>query len=109
MAAVANLTKTEAFESEAEHIIRTGWQDCEDWGMMVVGFEDGSIAQINSADIVLGGIQNLLTVYAAQASIKVNINPNDALLAYAPNGETFGDEYIREKVETKAGWQFSNP
>jgi predicted dehydrogenase len=109
VAAVANLTKTEAFESEAEHTIRTGWQDCEDWGMMVVGFEDGSIAQINSADIVLGGIQNLLTVYAARAAIKVNINPNDALLAYAPDNETFGDEYIREKVETKAGWQFSNP
>tara|TARA_Y100000590_G_scaffold95797_3_gene108737 strand:+ start:1757 stop:2947 length:1191 start_codon:yes stop_codon:yes gene_type:complete len=109
VAVTANLTKTEAFESESEHTIRTGWKDCEDWGMMVVGFEDGSIAQINSADIVLGGIQNLLTVYATQAAIKVNINPNDALLAYAPNNEVFGDEYIREKVETKAGWQFSNP
>jgi predicted dehydrogenase len=109
VAAVANLTKTEAFESEGEHIIRTGWKDCEDWGMMVVGFEDGSIAQINSADIVLGGIQNLLTVYAARAAIKVNINPNDSLLAYSADPDTFGDEYIREKVETKAGWQFSNP
>jgi len=76
---------------------------------MVVGFEDGSVAQINSADIVVGGIQNLLTVYATQAAIKVNINPNDAVLAYAPNADTFGDEYIREKVETKAGWQHTNP
>jgi predicted dehydrogenase len=110
VAVVANLTKTEAFESEGEdHIIRTGWKDCEDWGMMVVGFEDGSIAQINSADIVLGGIQNLLTVYATRAAIKVNINPNDAVLTYGPEPDTFGDEYIREKVETKAGWQFSNP
>ena len=109
VAAVANLTKTEAFESEEKHTIRTGWQDCEDWGMMVVGFDDGSIAQINSADIVLGGIQNLLTVYATRAAIKVNINPNDAVLAYAPDDEAFGDEYIREKVETKSGWQFTNP
>ena len=107
--AVANLTKTEAFESEGGHVIRTGWKDCEDWGMMVVGFEDGSIAQINAADVVLGGIQNLLTIYAARAAIKVNINPNDSLLAYSADPDTFGDEYIREKVETKAGWQFSNP
>ena len=106
---VANLTHSEAFASEAEHVIRTGWTDCEDWGTMVVGFDDGTLAQISAADTVVGGIQNLLTVYAGKVTLHININPNDAVLAYATDDSAFGDEYIREKVETKAGWQFTNP
>ena len=106
---VANLTHSEAFGSEDEHAIRTGWEDCEDWGTMVVGFEDGAVAQISAADVALGGIQNLMSIYAGGAAIHVNGNPNDAVLAYAPDSSTFEAEYIREKVETKAGWQFTNP
>jgi predicted dehydrogenase len=108
-ATVANLTHSEAFASESDHAMRTGWTDCEDWGTMVVGFDDGSVAQISAADTVVGGIQNLLTVYAGKATLHININPNDAVLAYGTDGSVFADEYIREKVETKAGWQFTNP
>ena len=46
---VANLTKSKAFESEHDHTIRTGWVDCEDWGTMVVTFDDGTVAQITAA------------------------------------------------------------
>jgi predicted dehydrogenase len=109
VAIVANLTHSEAFASEFDHVIRTGWTDCEDWVTMVVGFDDGTVAQISAADIVVGGIQNLLTVYAAKATLHININPNDSVLAYSTDGSVFADEYIREKVETKAGWQFTNP
>ena len=31
------------------------------------------------------------------------------MAAYAPDGAVWGDEYITEKVETKAGWQFPSP
>ena len=107
--AVANLTHSEAFASEEQHVIRTGWTDCEDWGTMVVGFDDGTVAQVTAADTVIGGIQNVLSVYAGRTVVHVNINPNDAVLAYAPDAEAFSTEYIREKVETTAGWQFTNP
>ena len=107
--AVANLTHSEAFASEEQHVIRTGWTDCEDWGTMVVGFDDGTVAQITAADTVIGGIQNLLSVYAGRTVVHVNINPNNAVLAYAPDADAFSTEYIREKVETTAGWQFTNP
>ena len=30
------------------------------------------------------------------------------MLAYAPDAEAFSGEYIREKVETTAGWQFAS-
>ena len=106
---VANITHSEAFLSEAPPAIRTGWSDCEDWGALVLGFDDGTVAQISAADIVIGGIQNLLTIYAGRAMINVGTNPNNAVLAYAPDGDAFANEYIREKVETKAGWQFTNP
>ena len=40
---------------------------------------------------------------------QVNINPNTTLQVYAPDGAIWGDEYITENVETKAGWQFPSP
>ena len=106
---VANLTHSEAFLSEAPPAIRTGWTECEDWGTLVLGFDDGTVAQISAADIVVGGIQNLLTIYAGRATIHVRTNPNDSVLAYAPDEDAFAQEYIREKVETRAGWQLTNP
>ena len=109
VAASANLTESAAFTSDSDHYIRTGWKDSEDWGTMIVGFNDGSVAQIMGADTVLGGIQNHLTVFGTKATIKININPNDAVLAYAPDATSFSGEYIREKVETTAGWQYTNP
>jgi predicted dehydrogenase len=37
------------------------------------------------------------------------MNPNNSLVVYSPEGNIFGSEYITEKVETKAGWQFPSP
>jgi predicted dehydrogenase len=76
---------------------------------MVVHFDDGSVAQITAADTVLGGIKNYLLVYGANAVVQANINPNTAAVAYAPAPDIFGDEYITEKIETKAGWSFPAP
>ncbi|MBM3933222.1 MAG: Gfo/Idh/MocA family oxidoreductase [SAR202 cluster bacterium] len=106
---VANLTHSDAFAAETAHVIRTGWTDCEDWGTMVLGFDDGTVAQITAADTVVGGVQNVLAIYAGRTTINVNINPNNAVVAYSPDAEAFSREYIREKVETTAGWQFTNP
>ena len=58
---------------------------------------------------MLGGIRNQLAIYAAKALIFCNINPNDSVQAYAPDPAVFGDEYITEKIETKAGWTFPQP
>jgi len=74
-----------------------------------VGFDDGSVAQISAADTSLGGVQNVMTVYGGRSVINVNINPNDAVVAYSPDADAFANEYVREKVETTAGWQFTNP
>jgi len=106
---VAKLTGTEAFEKEEKHYLRTGWQDVEDWGIIVVKFDDGSVAEVRAADITLGGVHNYLEAYLSNARLRANINPNDACVAYAPETHIFEPEYIVEKIETKAGWSFPSP
>ena len=76
---------------------------------MVVTFDDGSVAQVTAGDNTLGGVVNALSIHSTKVVVHCNINPNTSLLTYAPQGEIWGDHQLREKVETNAGWQFSNP
>jgi len=109
MCEVGNLTFIESVKRERKHYIKMDWKDVEDWGMMVLKFEDGSVAEIAAGDTTLGGVHNYLEAYLSNARIRANINPNDACVAYAPSPEIFGDEYITEKIETKGGWTFPSP
>ncbi len=109
VAKVGNLTRIESFTREESHWIRRGWVDCEDWGSLLLTFEDGSVAQITAGDTTLGGIQDTLSVYSSKLVVHCNLNPNTSLLAYSPDAAVLADAYIREKVETKAGWQFTGP
>jgi predicted dehydrogenase len=110
LAEVAQLADTETFRAAAPRYLNTvAGADVEDWGSLLLRFDDGTVAQVSAADVVLGGIRNQLAIYAAKAVIFCNINPNDSVQAYAPDGAVFGDEYITEKIETKAGWTFPQP
>jgi hypothetical protein len=51
-------------------------EDVEDWGMVVIGFQDGSKATILASDAILGGVRNVLNVYLSNAVVYVNINPH---------------------------------
>jgi len=109
-AETARLTDTEAFRATGRPYLNlVPGADVEDWGMLLVGFDDGSVAQITGADTVLGGIRNQLAIYGARAVVLCNINPNDSVQAYAPDPSVFGDEYLVEKLETKAGWSAPQP
>ena len=76
---------------------------------MLLTFSDDSVAQITASDIVLGCIQNLLTVYSSKGVIQCNINLNTDRMTYTSDERVMSDAYIPEKVETRAGRQFSNP
>ena len=108
-AQIAQLTHIPSFVKETPKYVKTGWENCEDWGSMFVTFEDGGVAQVTAADTILGGISNSLTVYASKATIHASMVPTSCVMAYTPDGANFGDEYIREKVETHAGWQSASP
>jgi predicted dehydrogenase len=106
---VGHLTWIEAFKQEKTHYLRTGWQDVEDWGIIVITFEDGSVAEVKAADTTLGGVHNYLEAYLSNARLRANISPTDSCVAYAPESSIFGDEYIVEKIETKGGWTYPSP
>lgn len=108
IANIARLTKTRGFLADDERFIREGWEDCEDWGSLLLTFDDDTVAQITASDIVLGGIQNVFSVYSSKAVVHANNVPNTTVVTYAPRPGLYGDEYIREKVETTAGWQFTS-
>jgi len=108
-AEVGQHTKIASFIKEKKKYIVSEWEDVEDWGVIVINFEDSSKATVFSSDAVLGGVRNTLNVYLSNAVVNVNINPHNALEVYAPEPHIFGDEYIAEKLETKAGWNFPSP
>jgi len=108
-AEVGRHTLMESFRNEPRKWIVSAWEDVEDWATMIMNFEDGSQAVVTASDGVLGGVRNTMTVYMSNSVVQVNINPNDTVVAYAPEPHIFGEEYIAEKLETKAGWNFASP
>lgn len=106
---VGHLTQIDAFKKEPKKWVVDSWVDVEDWSAALITFEDGSKASILSTDVSLGGVKNLLGVNMSNASAQININPNNSLVVYSPEASIFGSEYITEKLETKAGWQFPSP
>jgi predicted dehydrogenase len=109
VADVGHLTQMEAFKKEPKKWMVDSWVDVEDWSAALITFEDHSKAAILATDVSLGGVKNLISVYMSNAVAHVNMNPNTSLVVYSPEGNIFGSEYITEKVETKAGWQFPSP
>jgi predicted dehydrogenase len=108
IADVAQLTRLPTITGRTPHH-RTAVEDVEDWSIAVVTFEDGTKATVHSNDVTLGGVRNVVTAYLTNAVVQANITPNTTVTAYTPDGAVWGDEYISEKVETKAGWQFPSP
>jgi predicted dehydrogenase len=110
MAELASLADTSTFKASAPCYLRVVENsNVEDWGGMLIVFDDQTVAQISASDTVLGGVRNQLAIYGAKAVVFANINPIDAVQAYAPDPKIFESEYIVEKIETKAGWTFPQP
>ena len=107
VAEVGNLTRNPVFVAEQPKFIQDGWHDVEDWGAMLVTFDDGSVAQITASDAVLGGIRNTLTVYGSRAVAEANLNPNTACVAYAPSAEMFATRIHQREDRNESGLELS--
>jgi predicted dehydrogenase len=101
------LTRLPDFRDEGH--IRRDYYDIDDFSMMHVTFEDGTVATVFASDIVLGGIHNWLEVCANNHRTICNINPNTALQVYNPVDANFRDVYTVEKIGTKQGWTHMPP
>ncbi|MHC4159589.1 MAG: gfo/Idh/MocA family oxidoreductase, partial [Planctomycetota bacterium] len=101
------LTRMKNFKDEGH--IRSNYHDIEDFSIMHVVFEDGTVADIIASDIILGGVHNWLEVAANDHRTICNINPNNAMQTYNPVDENFKDIYVVEKTGTKQGWSTPSP
>ena len=107
-AEVADLSRISSLEGRDLHVA-DGWVDVENWGCVILSFEDGSRGVAYGSDTLLGGMQSRLDVFASNCRLECNLSPNDLLRSYAPDGEVFGDAYIMEKVDSGAGWATPMP
>ena len=98
-----------SFQQEPKKWLVDSWEDVEDWFTAIITFEDTSKAVVFSSDGILGGVRKWMQVYLSNAVVFANINPNNALQVYAPDPGIFGEEYINEKISTKAGWNYPSP
>jgi predicted dehydrogenase len=101
------ITRLDTFRDEGH--IRCDYYDIDDFAMIHVEFEDGTVATLLTSDIVLGGIHNWLEVCANNHRTVCNINPNTAMQTYNPAEANFRDIYVLEKIETKQGWACTSP
>ena len=101
------LTRMATFRDEG--LIRCDYHDIDDFSMMHVEFDDGTVADLFASDVVVGGIHNWLEIAANNHRARCNINPNTAMETYNPVEENFKDIYVVEKIETKQGWACTSP
>jgi len=101
------ITRMDTFRDEGH--IRSNYHDIDDFSMMHIVFEDGTIADIIASDIVMGGVHNGLEVCTNNHRTLCNINPNTAMQTYNPVDENFKDIYTVEKACTRQGWAFTSP
>jgi predicted dehydrogenase len=101
------ITRLPAFRDEGH--IRCDYYDIDDFALIHIELEDGTVATLVTSDIVLGGIHNWLEVCANNHRTICNINPNTAMETYNPKEEYFKDVYTVEKIGTKQGWTCTSP
>ena len=89
--------------------LRTDYRDVEDYCQVHVVFDDGTVADVHSTEIVMGGVHNWLEVYANNHRMRCNVNPTDANILYNPEERQLDDVYVVEKIGTKQGWSFPAP
>jgi predicted dehydrogenase len=101
------ITRMPGFKNDG--YLRTTYTDIEDFAMLHVVFEDGTIADMFASELVLGGVHNWIEVNTTNHRTVCNIHPNNAMQSYTPREQHFKDVYVVEKTETKQGWSFMSP
>jgi len=89
--------------------IRTDYLDIEDYGHMHIVFDDGTVGDVITSEVVLGGIYDVVEVFANNHRTRCYLSPAGLMDTYNPKGEQYRDIYLVEKVSTKEGWSPAAP
>jgi predicted dehydrogenase len=90
-------------------LIRTDYHDIEDYGFMHVLFDDGTVADVTTSELSLGGIYDFIEVFANNHRTRCHISPVGLVDTYNPLGKQYEDIYLVEKTSTKEGWSQAAP
>jgi predicted dehydrogenase len=101
------ITRMPSFKNEG--YLRTTYKDTEDFALLHIVFEDGTIADLFASELILGGVHNWIEINTTNHRAICNINPNNAMQTYTPSQKHFEDVYVVEKTETKQGWSSMSP
>ena len=106
-ARVHELTRLPAYRDAG--LIRTDYHDIEDFGIMHVVFEDGTVCDALTSEIVLGGMYDYVEVFANNHRTRCCLSPVWMAETYNPRAEQFKDIYLMEKASTQEGWAPAAP
>ena len=101
------MTRMDGFEDKG--YLKTTYIDTEDFAIVHVVFEDGTVADLIANEISLGGTNNWLRVNANNHRTLCNMSHNDTMQTFTPDAAIYEDVYVVEKIETKAGWSEISP
>lgn len=101
------LTRMASFEDRG--FLKTHYKDVEDFAIVHIVFEDGTLADLIANELSLGGTNNWIRVNANNHRTLCNMSHNDAMQTYTPDGDFYKDVYIVEKTETQEGWSEISP
>lgn len=101
------LTRMPSFEDKG--FLKTHYKDVEDFAIVHIVFEDGTIADLIANELSLGGTNNWIRVNANNHRTLCNMSHNDSMQTYTPDGDFYRDVYIVEKTETQEGWSEISP
>lgn len=90
-------------------MIRTDYKDVEDYGFMHITFSDGTVGDVLTSEVVLGGIYDYIEVFANNHRTRCAISPVHIADTYNPRGVQYDDIYTIEKCSTKEGWSPAAP
>lgn len=96
------ITKLPAFEDRG--YLRTTYLDTEDYAMLHVVFEDGTVADILTSELVLGGVYDYVEVFANNHRTRCHISPVRVVDVYSPDRKEFAGMDLVEKISSNEGW-----
>jgi predicted dehydrogenase len=102
-----SITQAPGFEDKG--FIRTNYQDTEDYALAHVVFDDGTVADILTSELVLGGIYDFVEVFANNHRTRCRMSPVNVIDVYNPKHEQFQDLYLVEKISSNEGWIPASP
>jgi predicted dehydrogenase len=99
------ITRLKTYRDEG--FLRTAYEDVEDFVQIHIKFSDGTVADLFSTELVLGGVHNWLEVVCNNHRTHCNLSPVNSLETFNTKEDLLKDVYVNEKIGTKQGW--SNP